>query len=793
MGKFPFKRLRIISKNFPEIDSHVDRVSKSLEGLVFSYSRHVDRTLQKKHLMMAASSLTLLIVLGSFLSPTGKADSSIFYPKTCLGGWINTHNAEGEGQTTSNGDASQFTAKNSAILPKNTNADIYCGNFTGTFDETTKPTKILVSLSLTKGQDYLLETTIVGDSFASSSGEILDITSSTEVSFTLQASSTDVTKSGSTTLILASTTETSLVQKEDIATTSLPIPVTEEAVSLVSGAINVVKDALINLFKNVQTNQTETDTVVIPIAPEQVVPQQAPPQSEQAPVPTSFLETLLYNLAHNFVLTVFAQQELVAPLEPQTVVDQTTEAGTTTNSGTETTLIVVASSTAEASTSTLIEVSAVATTTEIVASSTEKVAGEDNQFQNNFLEVFYTFDGTTWKSLGELNEISMKYRTFEIPVDASTSWNDMSQLQIKIESKKQLDDTPTIYLDSIKVDVIYERTLTSLHPDFSRDTILKDETIDGVRMVTIINNDNNQEELWYMYLDDKVAAEAATSTLSVASSTDEVGATSTLLVSSSTKNLLPKVSTSTEILSNSTSTATGTLSFIDQATSTPNIKPIIPKNKWFKFEGVRQGSLSGKDFVQVIKKRDENPDSQDEKIKEDEMPDFALDIIKRIKGTFLNAIVVQLQKGGEEELWLYDVENNTQEKIDTGTSTSLSVDSPLGVKGGYVFWLSEDRSLVFAYNIVTKEIKSQSVPSHNVSLGERGEVIFESIPWKVILGTDSFLFYSEATGEVFSDENGSVAEALRQKLKLDTLLNEEELSNLNLQVDASTVKEPSSQ
>src|SRR4051812_19873156 len=114
MGKFPFKRPRIISKHFPELTPHVDRVTKSLEGLVFSYSEHVDKTLQKKHLMMAISSLALLVVLGSLISPKGIADSTIFYPHACLGGWINPKNAEGEPQTTSNEDESQFHGDNSA-------------------------------------------------------------------------------------------------------------------------------------------------------------------------------------------------------------------------------------------------------------------------------------------------------------------------------------------------------------------------------------------------------------------------------------------------------------------------------------------------------------------------------------------------------------------------------------------------------------------------------------------------------------------------------------------------------
>ena len=78
MAQFSFKRPRIISKKFPRVDSSIDSVTKSLNDLVFSYSEQVDKSLQKKHVMMAFSSLVLLLVLGSFISPKGKAESSVF-------------------------------------------------------------------------------------------------------------------------------------------------------------------------------------------------------------------------------------------------------------------------------------------------------------------------------------------------------------------------------------------------------------------------------------------------------------------------------------------------------------------------------------------------------------------------------------------------------------------------------------------------------------------------------------------------------------------------------------------
>mgnify|MGYP000963398957 CR=1 FL=1 len=76
MAKFSFRKPRIISKKFPEMVSHIDGVTKSLEGLVFSYSEKVDKTLHKKDLMLAISSLVFLVVIGNFMPPKGTAHSS---------------------------------------------------------------------------------------------------------------------------------------------------------------------------------------------------------------------------------------------------------------------------------------------------------------------------------------------------------------------------------------------------------------------------------------------------------------------------------------------------------------------------------------------------------------------------------------------------------------------------------------------------------------------------------------------------------------------------------------------
>jgi hypothetical protein len=91
--------------------------------------------------------------------------------------------AEGRPEIEENKDSEKFSEGNSAILPSATNADIYCGGFVGEFKKNTKPTKVLVTLSWSKGYDVENYKIIEASSFASSTQEILDTNASTTVIF----------------------------------------------------------------------------------------------------------------------------------------------------------------------------------------------------------------------------------------------------------------------------------------------------------------------------------------------------------------------------------------------------------------------------------------------------------------------------------------------------------------------------------------------------------------------------------------------------------------------------------
>ncbi|MCF7843399.1 hypothetical protein K9M47_00700 [Candidatus Gracilibacteria bacterium] len=947
MGKIlPRKKFFKSSIYSPKLNvgSHIDNVRNSLENLIFSNERESGIILMKKRIKVVVILTLFLMVIGSILSPKGSAEVVTFYPTACLGGWNNPRNAEGEPQTKSNSSESEFTKDNSAVLPSGTHADIYCGGFVGEIEQNTKPTKILISLAWSKGEDVVLGQEIISDSFASSSGEILDSTSTEEVSFTL-ASSTDIinassfvsASSSTSTSVSASTTvststssstSSEVIVKESTtagATTTKESSMFGKVIDAVGGALEKIlgKGESVPVVSTTtqQSNSPATDTekpetdevvggsastsvdtaieptvkpVVEPVAPPQAEPTVTPPTEEpQTPpaettpiepesAPVSFFDSVLEKLSSYFIQKVFAEDgasstptvvsatgtalesEVVVPQEVkieevlitttttpmvtqekvvQEVIDVKEEivvtensnekvietviktnitetrskdsVSTSTTSAVSSTSALTSSSTegsANVSTSTIDENPEFASTTEGTSTKTlldtalDIITGADKEkeSQGDFLEVLYTFDGVVWNSLGKVDESSMKYRTFEIPVVASTSWSDMNQLQIKVQPVDRIDPTPAVYLDGIKAEVLYETTVTHEHPDFERDTIISDETVDNIRIVTIINNDNNQKEVWYMYIEEIIPDVVASSTdLTSSTSTLELGtsteiSTTTLVtattteISTTTKSV--NISTSTLVkdisitvgtssnasTTNSTSTATTTL---NATTSEKITNVVLPKNKWIQLQVEwSEDNTSIATLVEEIKKVNKvlEEDVLEVEKEEKKLPDFALYIIKKIKGVFLSEVVMQVEKDGQDELWLYDTESNTQEKINIGpASTTLSVGSMLGIKGEHLFWLAKDGLIIYAYNFKNKSLDQMPVPPFDISKGEKARVKFLGTQWTVLIGARGFTFYSTETGEVFSDGDSDALDALRKKLNLDAFLSDEKLSELN--------------
>ncbi len=77
---------------------------------------------------------------------SAKGEIAFFYPKTCLGGWVNPHNAENKPESDSEAFV-ELNKENSAFLEANTLSEIFCGDFTGEIVEDSVPKKIILTFS----------------------------------------------------------------------------------------------------------------------------------------------------------------------------------------------------------------------------------------------------------------------------------------------------------------------------------------------------------------------------------------------------------------------------------------------------------------------------------------------------------------------------------------------------------------------------------------------------------------------------------------------------------------------
>ncbi|HEV2601809.1 MAG TPA: hypothetical protein VGT41_05975 [Candidatus Babeliales bacterium] len=159
------------------------------------------------------------------------------------------------------------------------------------------------------------------------------------------------------------------------------------------------------------------------------VPVSTSTQSSSAPLPTANPEATPDPSPSTEDTSI---QSLLSPLIPLVYAD---EIGTTTD---------VASSSSDMSYQSTTTISSVETPEDII-------------------EVFYTFDGQHWHSLGKISKSELKTAQFQLPVDEISSWEDLNSLQISIARVKNVDAMQALYIDGMQLNVQYEKVVH--HPN----------------------------------------------------------------------------------------------------------------------------------------------------------------------------------------------------------------------------------------------------------------------------------------------------------------------------------------
>ncbi len=77
-----------------------------------------------------------------------------------------------------------------------------------------------------------------------------------------------------------------------------------------------------------------------------------------------------------------------------------------------------------------------------------------------FLKVSYTDNGKDWHELGVVNRNNLNNVSFEIPQNVVSQWSDVNKIQVSVESLPTVDSQPTVYLDSMWLEVEYDRIAT---------------------------------------------------------------------------------------------------------------------------------------------------------------------------------------------------------------------------------------------------------------------------------------------------------------------------------------------
>lgn len=465
--------------------SHIDSVNSSLENLVFSNWREEQKAIHKKRFFIGIISFILLTGFTVVISPKSKAEVATFYPTSCLGGWSNPHKAEGKPET-SDGITS-FNLNNSALLSSESIADLYCGSFKGEVPTSTTPTKMILTIVWNNlpNED---SKPIVSDSFASSTLNILDATSSVDFTLISSSSSTSTTES-STDILTSTTTDTTNNEEQhtEVSSSSTEAIIIESGTSDANSTQN--ESTINNILETSTENAPQTESIpqIIETKTEETK-EPTPTTSTDTSSPQSYLYKLGQKIIASLISSVYALDDSMISSSSSTEINDQNNIITNTNTSTETEnasdsstsldnsvtspiteTTTVTESTPTTETPNNINETSSTTTTESSSTTNDTATTTDpsisestsTESSNPVFEIFYTLNGNDWVSLGKVNINNFSFNKFEIPLATSSNWSDISNIQIKIESLNTLDKKLPVFVDGMIIDVNYDKNVNA--------------------------------------------------------------------------------------------------------------------------------------------------------------------------------------------------------------------------------------------------------------------------------------------------------------------------------------------
>lgn len=437
--------------------------------------------------LIAVVLLLVLVIIyflqGLFNKQKASADLAKFYPAKCLGGWQYTAHAENVPDLSPVASIDDFNDINSAVLD-NAMAQLYCSNFNGENPIGTVPKKLTLRLSLGVKPKIVVEAPVESGSASPVMIEepVVDGGTGSAPSET-PASDTPV----------SSPAEQPAVDSPEPAPTETPATSPSEPVSEVPAAAPVEAPApapspeptslvprsfLDNLFAwftigTVRAQEAASPEVTVSPAPVEVAPE-SPVSPEIVPV-LSGVE-----------VPVLSEASVLSSVEGEVSIPVDDQASSTAETGSE---------------------SPVTTTIEGVGLEAVGVTpGVTVMPSDALLEVSYTLDGQTWKSLGWVAESNWREASFDVPLEGISDWSNLDWLQVRFDRVVSIDaNQPIFYLDGMWLEGEYdnletEETEAELgieQPDLKKDKILKQKIVDGFVTINTVRDEDDKQELWY--------------------------------------------------------------------------------------------------------------------------------------------------------------------------------------------------------------------------------------------------------------------------------------------------------
>ncbi len=436
-----------------------------------------------------AATLVVSTVLYTSKAPFLKAETTIFYPKACLGGFEGVKFAEGEPETKVDSDSSAFDKDNSAYLSKDQSAEMYCGNFDGEVLEHTTPKDVVLTIFLgTRESTEPVIKSEIGE-IGGSGSTFLEV---------LDAKGTPTLENGESVINPVLVPAKGEADAAADSSSMTPVQVPDVAAS--------VSDEVIN--QPFQPAVVEEE-VKVPLQEE--TPVQNVQQSVDAS-PEAFLQKLL-PIAIFFSQKAFAEEVIDAPLVSvavenneakveETVEEKKTVAEESVVAQVEVPEVKEIIPTPEPEVKTEVKVSEgeqknayevlvmpksedskiESLIPKIVSESPLEKQGEikegdllsgiikvlsnDKISSNNssstehpLYEIAYSLGGDDWTSLANLGKENTK--TVSLQLSGFSSWSELNKLQVRIKSLGSLDQKDNLYLDGMALVVHYEKDVVT--------------------------------------------------------------------------------------------------------------------------------------------------------------------------------------------------------------------------------------------------------------------------------------------------------------------------------------------